>query len=89
MKSKTQIGRIVFSTVALALALAGCGKEQAAPAQGKPQVGVVTLKPQAVALSTELPGRTSAYRIAEVRPQVSGIVQQRMFTEGREVRANQ
>ena len=49
----------------------------------------MTLAPQAVDLSTELPGRTAAYRIAEVRPQVAGIVQRRLFTEGAEVRAGQ
>ncbi|MET0281598.1 MAG: efflux RND transporter periplasmic adaptor subunit [Steroidobacteraceae bacterium] len=70
--------------------LAACGKgggEPAAPAA--PEVGVITLAVQAVQLSTELPGRTSAYRIAEVRPQVDGIVRRRLFTEGAEVRAGQ
>ncbi len=91
MKYKKQVwrGAAALSAMALALALAGCGKEQAAPQANKPQVGVVTLKSQSVSLSTELPGRTSAFRIAEVRPQVSGIVQKRLFTEGGEVRAGQ
>ena len=73
----------------LASGLTACGKKQGAAASVKPEVWVVTLKPQAVNLTTELPGRTSAYREAEVRPQVNGIVQKRLFTEGGEVKANQ
>jgi membrane fusion protein (multidrug efflux system) len=70
--------------------LAACGDKQATgPTGAKPQVGVVTLKTQTVSLTTELPGRTSAYRVAEVRPQVSGILQKRLFTEGGEVKAQQ
>ena len=54
-----------------------------------PQVSVVTLKPQAVTLTRDLPGRVSAFLVAEVRPQVSGIVKQRLFTEGGTVKAGQ
>jgi membrane fusion protein, multidrug efflux system len=54
-----------------------------------PQVAVVTLKPQAVTLTRDLPGRVSAFLVAEVRPQVSGIVKQRLFTEGGTVKAGQ
>lgn len=74
-----------------ALALAGCGKKDAAPggAPPAPEVGIVTLQPQRVALTSELPGRTAPCQVAEVRPQVSGIVQKRLFTEGSEVRAGQ
>lgn len=78
-----------FSLTVLALSLAACGKQAAPPQGGKPQVKVVTLSTQAVALSSELPGRTSAYRVAEVRPQVSGIVQKRLFTEGGNVKAGE
>ncbi|NLH83256.1 MAG: efflux RND transporter periplasmic adaptor subunit [Phyllobacteriaceae bacterium] len=53
----------------------------------KPQVGVVVLHPQAVAITAELPGRTNASFVAEVRPQVAGIVQKRLFEEGGEVKA--
>jgi membrane fusion protein (multidrug efflux system) len=49
----------------------------------------LTVKPQRVLLTTELPGRTSAYLIAEVRPQVSGIIQKRLFTEGSDVNAGE
>lgn len=54
-----------------------------------PRVGIVTLEPRTFTLTSELPGRTSAYRIAEVRPQVSGIIQKRFFTEGSNVKAGQ
>ncbi|GFE62197.1 efflux RND transporter periplasmic adaptor subunit [Geobacter sp. AOG2] len=72
------------------LLLTGCGKKQAAaPKAGPPEVGVVVIQPQRVSLTTELPGRTSAHLIAEVRPQVSGIIQKRVFTEGSDVKAGQ
>jgi membrane fusion protein (multidrug efflux system) len=52
-------------------------------------VGVLTLAPRAVAITDQLPGRTTAYRVAEVRPQVTGIVQKRLFAEGGEVKAGE
>ncbi len=55
----------------------------------KPSVEVVELKPQAVELQTELPARTTAIRMAEVRPQVAGIIEKRLFTEGASVKAGQ
>lgn len=81
---------VMVSAVALAvLSLSGCN-EESAQAEAHPQkVGVVTLQAQPYTLTTELPGRTSAYRIAEVRPQVDGIIQKRLFTEGSEVKAGQ
>ncbi|KAA0183008.1 efflux RND transporter periplasmic adaptor subunit [Cupriavidus gilardii] len=72
-----------------ALTLAACGKEQAPAAARTPEVAYVTLRHQPVALSTELPGRTVAYRVAEVRPQVDGIILKRLFKEGSEVRQGQ
>jgi len=74
------------------LGVAGCGKQSstAAKAAGTPpEVGVIVVQPQRVALTTELPGRTSAYLIAEVRPQVGGIIQKRLFTEGSDVKADE
>jgi membrane fusion protein (multidrug efflux system) len=74
------------------LMLAGCGKQNSAgpkPPAGPPEVGVITVKTQRVAITSELPGRTSAYLVAEVRPQVNGIVLKRVFTEGSEVKAGQ
>ena len=70
-----------------ASALVGCGARQGpAGERGPTEVGVVTLAARSVSIVDELPGRTVAYRVAEVRPQVSGIVQKRMFEEGSEVR---
>lgn len=79
----------LVTVVLLASLLSGCEQEQAPPPAQKPQVGVVTLQAQPFALTTELPGRTSAYRIAEVRPQVNGIILKRLFEEGAEVKAGQ
>jgi len=84
--------------VLLALALlAGCGAKDdakgAAPPGGvmppPPAVGVVTVAPQVVALQTELPGRVEPVRVAQVRARVNGVVLQRQFVEGSEVRAGQ
>ncbi|EPF15424.1 MULTISPECIES: multidrug efflux RND transporter periplasmic adaptor subunit AcrA [Cedecea] len=70
------------------LALTGCNdKETQQSAPHAPEVGVVTLKSAPLQITTELPGRTSAYRIAEVRPQVSGIILKRNFTEGSDIQA--
>lgn len=82
---------VLVTAVALATLLSGCSKkeEAAAPAAAPPQVGVVTIKAQPYTLTSELPGRTTAYRIAEVRPQVNGIILKRMFTEGADVKAGQ
>ena len=89
MQFKPAVTALV-SAVALATLLSGCNKEEAtAPAAQAPQVGVVTLQPQAFTLTSELPGRTSAYRVAEVRPQVNGIILKRLFQEGSEVKAGQ
>jgi membrane fusion protein (multidrug efflux system) len=55
--------------------------------QGTPEVAVEVVKTQPVTLTTELPGRSSAYLMAEVRPQVNGIIQKRAFTEGSDVKA--
>lgn len=73
-----------------ALFLAACHQSDKPVAQAPtPEVGFYTVEPRALTLTTDLPGRTAAYRVAEVRPQVSGIVQQRMFTEGSEVKKGQ
>jgi membrane fusion protein, multidrug efflux system len=71
-----------------AAGLAACGAPQAPAggARGPTEVGVLTLATRTVSIVDELPGRTVAYRVAEVRPQVSGIVQKRLFDEGSEVR---
>jgi membrane fusion protein (multidrug efflux system) len=75
----------------MAGALSGCdnrkGEEAGtAPGATKTQVSVVTLHPQSVTITAELPGRTTASLVAEVRPQVNGIIQKRLFQEGSEVK---
>ena len=72
------------------LLLAGCDRStQSQPPPTVPEVATVTVQPQKLMLTTELPGRTAAFRIAEIRPQVSGLIQKRLFTEGSDVRAGQ
>lgn len=76
--------------LAFVAVLGACGQPQpSAPPAGPVQVGVHTVEARSIALTTELPGRTSAYRVAEVRPQVSGILQKRLFEEGATVREGQ
>ncbi|MBB3281573.1 efflux RND transporter periplasmic adaptor subunit [Mitsuaria sp. BK037] len=74
----------------VAVLAAGCGeKKTAAAAPAPPEVGVVIVATQDAPLALELPGRLSASQVAEIRPQVSGIVQKRLFEEGTTVRAGQ
>ena len=74
--------------IALLMLLAACSQEKA-PQKGPVEVGVVTLSAQNVTVASELPGRTVSTSMSEVRPQVSGIIQKRLFTEGSMVRAGQ
>lgn len=68
--------------------VAGCNQQQAAAPQAQaPEVEVYTVAAQPLPITTELPGRTSAFQVAEVRPQVSGIIQKRLFVEGANVTA--
>ncbi len=79
-----------FACLVLAVTLAGCDKPKgAAPSKGPTPVGVVEVKAEKVMVTEELPGRTSPYQISEVRPQVSGILQKRLFVEGADVKAGQ
>ncbi|QIB50494.1 efflux RND transporter periplasmic adaptor subunit [Pseudomonas sp. OIL-1] len=75
----------------IAALLSACGNEEetapSAAEQATPEVGIVTLEAEPFTLTTELPGRTAAYRVAEVRPQVNGIIQKRLFKEGSDVKA--
>ena len=72
------------------LLLGGCDRStQSQPPPTVPEVATVTVKPKKVVLTTELPGRTAAFRIAEIRPQASGIIQKRLFTEGADVKVGQ
>ncbi|HHA2433159.1 TPA: multidrug efflux RND transporter periplasmic adaptor subunit SmeD [Stenotrophomonas maltophilia] len=76
-------------SLAIAAAVAACGGQPQAPEQGPGDVTVVTLKSETVGLTRELPGRTNAFLVAEVRPQVNGIVAKRLFTEGGMVKAGE
>ena len=75
----------------LTAALSSCGQSQnaAMPAAGPVSVGVITLQPQDTVIARELPARISAFTVAEIRPQVGGIIQKRLFAEGSNVKAGQ
>jgi len=90
MKSRSRSMPAVLA-LAASLLLGGCGEADApAPvAAPAPKVSVLTLAPQPLTLNTELAGRTAPYLVAEVRPQVSGIVKERLFEEGGRVKAGQ
>ena len=85
--------RPVLTLMAIAVLAAACSGEkpaaQAPAAMPPPEVGVVTLQAKTVTLSRELPGRVSPFLVAEVRPQVTGIVEERLFTEGGLVKKGQ
>lgn len=80
-----------LSLVSISTFLAGCTESQSAAnsAAKPPEVGIVTLTAQPLALSSELSGRTTAYMVAQIRPQVGGIIQKRAFTEGALVKAGE
>ena len=95
---RPRLGRpsaVVLATAAAALVLVSCGKTDAPPGGGggskmpPVEVGVVTATPGDVGLITELPGRVEASRVAQVRARAAGILQQRLFKEGSDVKAGQ
>nr|WP_208597076.1 efflux RND transporter periplasmic adaptor subunit [Syntrophobacter fumaroxidans] len=68
----------------------GCGRgKSSAPPPAVPEVSVVAVQPEQVVLTVELPGRTAPHLVAEIRPQVNGIIQKRLFKEGSDVKAGQ
>ncbi|RJP30618.1 MAG: efflux RND transporter periplasmic adaptor subunit [Candidatus Omnitrophota bacterium] len=72
--------------------LSGCENNTPATEDAQtapPEVGVVVMETESVVLTTELPGRVTAFRVAEIRPQVSGLLRERLFTEGADVEAGQ
>ena len=85
------MSRSKYLTLSVAVSiglLTACGPKTPAGGDAPPiEVGVVVVSESTAAITSELPGRTSAFRKAEVRPQVSGIIQKRLFTEGAEVKA--
>ena len=87
MNSRTP-SPFLASALLAAIAVVGCGKPAARPPQ-TPEAGYVVIRTQAQALTTELPGRTSPLAISEVRPQVNGIILERLFTEGSTVKKGQ
>ena len=81
---------VVIVVILGGLLLTGCDRRQESPPPPTiPEVSVMTVQPQRIVLTTELPGRTSAYNIAEIRPQVSGLIRKRLFTEGSDVKTGQ
>lgn len=88
MLSHRQITSITVWAAASVFLLGGCGGQQQGPPP-VPEVSVVTVQPQRLELTTELTGRVSANQMSEIRPQVSGIIQKRLFVEGSEVKAGQ
>jgi membrane fusion protein, multidrug efflux system len=94
MQLKNNVDELLKSAAAfltLIIALTGCGSgagQQGGPPP-IPEVAVITIQPQRVELTTELPGRTSPYLVAEIRPQVNGIIKKREFREGSDVKAGQ
>ncbi len=86
---------MIMTAMAGVLLLAGCDllpkkpQQQGPPPMGPPAVSVVTVQTEKVSLTTQLPGRTAAFRVAEIRPQVSGLILERLFKEGSDVKAGQ
>jgi membrane fusion protein, multidrug efflux system len=88
---KTSRWMVISAALASLLLLAGCESghgQQITPAP-VPEVATVTIEPRQVELTTELPGRTSPYLVSEIRPQVNGIIQKRLFKEGSDVKAGE
>lgn len=81
---------VAVLAVAAVMSAAGCDrKSEDQPPPPVPQVSTVTVQTEKIVLTAELPGRTSAFRVAEIRPQVNGLIQKRLFTEGSDVEAGQ
>jgi len=78
-----------FAVIALLAGLSACGQPQQPPKFPPPVVGFIVIKEQPVQLTAELPGRTDPYAVSDVRPQVSGIILHRLFTEGSNVKKGQ
>ncbi|KMY85587.1 Membrane fusion protein of RND family multidrug efflux pump [Candidatus Paraburkholderia calva] len=87
-----RVEQVLFRLITAATAavfLAACGQKQSAPPPQTPEVGIVTVQPTSVPVVAELPGRTSAFLVAQVRARVDGIVLRREFTEGDDVKQGQ
>lgn len=82
-----QVVAVCASIVAILITTACSSNTHAVASRPEPEVATVTINSETVVLSTELPGRTSSYLVAEIRPQVSGVIQSRLFREGSNVKA--
>lgn len=82
-------GESVLMALLCGLSLTACNRQVQAPPTQVPEVATVTVARQSVLLTTELPGRTSPFRIAEIRPQVNGLILKRLFTEGADIKEGQ
>jgi membrane fusion protein (multidrug efflux system) len=84
---------LAAAAVLLGMVVVSCENRKETPQQAQQapalEVTAVTLQPKKITLTTELPGRISAYRVAEIRPQVNGLIQKRLFTEGADIKAGQ
>lgn len=91
MNKKPRGWRMPAAALLCFLFLAACDPKPQGPppAHPVPQVSTVTVQAEKIMLATELPGRASAFQVAEIRPQVSGLIEKRLFTEGSEVKAGQ
>jgi membrane fusion protein, multidrug efflux system len=89
--AKSLVTLACIVTLVILSVLGGCSKEDASamPAAATPSVTVLTVQPQPQSFTTELAGRTQAFMVSDIRPQVGGIVQKRLFVEGAEVKAGQ
>ena len=89
MKNNNRAVLIIVAVILVVCLIPGCGEKKRGGSMPMPEVAVITIQPKPVVTTTELAGRTSANLIAEVRPQVGGIIQKRLFTEGSDVQAGQ
>ena len=89
MKNNNRNVFIIAAIILVVCLIPGCGEKKSGGPPPMPEVSVVTIQPKQVVITTELEGRTSANLVAEVRPQVNGIIRKRVFTEGSDVKAGQ
>lgn len=88
MQSRLNSAVLFLGVLFLLLTAAGCAKKDVSAAQD-PKVAVVYVRAERLLMTTELPGRTAAFLVDEIRPQINGLIQKRLFTEGSEIKAGQ
>ncbi|NCC50766.1 MAG: efflux RND transporter periplasmic adaptor subunit [Spartobacteria bacterium] len=87
--TSTMASKLFIGLLLIMAAVTGCKQNGGPPPARVPEVTVMTVVPEVLRLNTELPGRTTPFMIAEIRPQVSGLIQKRLFEEGADVEADQ